>query len=105
MANKIEVTNIQNSTVVTNTSRYAESEILYYGDENRITFETYKRKKIPENKGDKFTVVTQSYRPDLLSQNVYGSPDFWWKIMQANNIWDIWDFKAGITIRLPNNIF
>ena len=105
MANKIEVSNIQNSTVVTNTSRYAESTIFYYGDENRITFETYKREEIPVSENDKYTVVTQPYRPDLLSQEAYGDPDFWWKIMQANNIWDIWDFKAGINIRLPENIF
>jgi hypothetical protein len=105
MANRVTVAEIDNRSVVAATSRYATSQILYYGDENKITFETFKRTEIPEGDGDRFTVVTQPYRPDLLSQEAYGTPDFWWKIMQANQIWDIWDFKAGINIRLPDDIY
>jgi len=45
------------------------------------------------------------YRPDLVSRDKYGIPDFWWKIMEVNNIKDIIDFKAGRTIVLPENIY
>ena len=43
------------------------------------------------------------YRPDLISQMVYGSPDFWWKIMEVNSIKDIFDFKAGVNLRIPDS--
>jgi len=39
---------------------------------------------------DKYFVVTPGteYRPDLVSKEAYGAVDFWWKIMEANNIKD-----------------
>jgi hypothetical protein len=45
------------------------------------------------------------YRPDLVSQDKYGLPDFWWKIMEVNGMKDIMDFKAGKTIVLPENVY
>jgi len=107
MANKIQETSITTDTVVPVTSRYADSTIIYYGDENRMTFYTYKRQEIPEDSEDKFAVITPGtqYRPDLVSQDFYGTVEFWWKIMEANFIWDIWDFTTGKTIRLPKQIY
>ena len=49
-------------------------------------------------------VVKNGELPEIVSNKVYGSPDFWWKIMEANNIKDIFDFKTGINIRLPDAI-
>jgi len=37
-----------------------------------------------------------------VSHEYYGHVDNWWKILEANQIKDIWDFKAGITIMLPD---
>jgi len=45
------------------------------------------------------------FRPDKMSQHVYGHVDWWWKIMEANNIKDVYDFKAGTNIRIPANPF
>jgi hypothetical protein len=42
------------------------------------------------------------HRPDLVSFDHYGHVDNWWRILEANNIKDIWDFKAGTTIILPD---
>jgi alpha-L-fucosidase len=45
-----------------------------------------------------------TYRPDLLSFDVYGTPKLWWVFMQRNmdTIKDpIWDFVAGTKIYLP----
>lgn len=107
MANKIEFTDIQPSTFVTRVSRYASSRVLYYSDEKILTFETYKRKNYQESSGDKVAVIPpgMEFRPDLVSKERYGLPDFWWRIMEANNMKDIMDFKAGRTIILPENVY
>jgi hypothetical protein len=106
MANTVTPTNIDSRRLVTATSRYADSTIIYYGDENRLTFPTWKREDIPETANDLFTVITPGteYRPDLVSREAYGTVDFWWRIMVANNIWDVWEFKSGLTIRLPDSL-
>jgi hypothetical protein len=88
------------------TSRYTNSKVVYYnGDSNQrfLTFDTYKRQAIQPSSDDKFTIIsaTSQYRPDLVSNAFYGAPHFWWKIMEFNGIYDIMDFKAGVTLRLP----
>lgn len=95
----------KSSNYVTALSRYYGSKVLVYGDEKKLTFETYKRLSIPTSVYDKYTVIPEgyAYRPDLVSNKVYGYPDSWWLIMQANQIYDIKDFVAGKTIRIPVN--
>lgn len=107
MANRIEEYNIPATNFVTNTSRYTGSRILFYSDLNKITFETYKRQQIQESSSDKILSITPGteYRPDLVSFHVYGMVDFWWFILEANNMKDVFDFKSGKTIRLPVNPF
>lgn len=107
MANKIEYTNIRPTEFVTRLSRYADSRVMYYSDNRMITFETYKRKSRLPSSRDQVTVITpgMEYRPDLMSFDKYGVPDFWWKIMEANQMKDVTEFKAGRTIVLPENIY
>jgi len=103
----IQKTNIPAQQFVTPTSRYINSEVINYGERKILTFKTYKGQNLEQNKNDKFYTITASleYRPDLLSYKVYGIVDYWWKIMEFNNIKDIYDFKSGMTIRLPSNIY
>jgi hypothetical protein len=70
-----------------------------------VTFETYKRID-KTSQFDKFLVIPEgyAYRPDLVSNRVFGYPDSWWLIMEVNNIYDIKDFVAGRTIRIPNQV-
>jgi hypothetical protein len=107
MANKIEYTNLRATDFVTRVSRYSESKVIYYSEEKILTFETYKRKKNEQSGSDTVAVIPPGleYRPDLVSKERYGMPDFWWKIMEANNIKDIIDFKAGRTIVLPESVY
>jgi len=107
MANRIEYTNIESKEFVTTTSRYVDSKVIYYSDEKIITFETYKKNKHSESSNDLVAVISpgMEFRPDLVSKERYGTIDFWWKIMEVNNIKDIYDFKAGKTIVLPENIY
>ena len=107
MANQITETAFKADRFVAPTSRYIDSTVLYYGPNNLITFNTYKRGSYPRNDKDTFTVITKTreYRPDLISFEHYGTVSFWWKIMEANGMKDILEFEAGKNIRLPGNIF
>ena len=109
MANKIEILDSPRPIdgFVTATSRYANSTILRYGDANRLTFTLYKKKYIKSKSTDKVSVIPpgMEYRPDLVSNKAYGTPDFWWKILEANAMMDIFEFKSGLTIRIPDNLF
>src|SRR3990167_11387627 len=104
MANFLEVSTIEPKNFVTATSRYNNSKVLYYTDIKRLTFETYKRSPSKTSQNDKFMVISKGveYRPDLVSQRVYGFPDWWRKIMEANGMSDILDFKVGTNIRIQN---
>ena len=41
------------------------------------------------------------YKPWLVSDDAYGDPCYWWFIIEFNNIFDIEEFVAGITIQIP----
>ena len=106
MSNYYEKTNISPSKFTIFSSRYFESDVIYYTENKLLTFGTYKKNTYSPSANDKFTVVTKGfeYRPDLMSYKAYGTPDFWWKIMEANGIKDIYDFKSGLNIVIPDNV-
>ena len=104
MANYIEITNLDPERFVPISSRYVNSKVIYYTDNKLLAFTSYLKSTYDLSNKDKYYVITSGteYRPDLVSQTAYGTVDFWWKIMEANNIMDIYDFKAGLNIRIPN---
>ncbi len=60
--------------------------------------------QIKEDASDIFITVTQEFekRPDLLSNNVYGTAEYWWVIYEFNNIRDpLFGLKAGQILRIP----
>jgi len=87
-------------------SRYINSTVEYYSTPitQYITFSTYKKQPQTVSSKDTFTVLNKKYeyRPDKLANDVYLDSRLWWRIMEANNIKDIFDFKAGINIRIPS---
>jgi len=102
---QIEFTNyVPTNGFVSVSSRYSNAEIIYWGPLRKITFTTYKKRTYPYNSTDKFTIIPpgMEYRPDKMSSSVYGISDFWWKILEANNMNDVYDFKAGVNVRLPD---
>ena len=106
MAYKIELSKTATAGKFVNSlSRYINSKVYNYGDDKKVTYETYKRKQYASTSYDKYTVIPEgfAYRPDLVSQKIYGYPDSWWLIMEINGIYDIKDFVAGKTILLPIN--
>lgn len=106
MANYYETTNILTKKFVNFSSRYFESSVVYYTENKFLTFNTYKKKDFKTSTNDKFMAITPNYeyRPDLVSQMAYGTCDFWWKIMEVNGIKDIFDFKSGLNIRIPDSV-
>lgn len=102
----IEYTTISPKTLVTPDSRYREQRIIYYSEKRLMTFDTYLRKQYTFSGKEKVMVITKGYeyRPDLVSHKVYGFPGNWWRILEANKMKDIWEFKAGKTIMLPDQV-
>ena len=103
MANRNTGTNISASSIVAPNSRYIGGEVIYLGDRNAMTFATYLRRKYKPSQQDRFMVISpgMEYRPDLISSSAYGIPDLWWRIMEANNIFDVFDLKAGTNLTIP----
>ena len=101
-----EVGTATSSGFVTASSRYANSTAITYGDKKILTLEIYKRVIGPVTSQDRFTVITPGteFRPDIVSQKSYGTPEFWWRIMEDNGIFDIFEFKAGLNIRIPGSL-
>lgn len=99
-------TNIDAKRYVAASSRYSKSKVRHLTENKIISFETYKRKPIGKNIEEEYAEITKSveYRPDLVSQEVYSTPDFWWIIMEHNGMKDILEFQAGKIIKLPLNI-
>ena len=99
----IEITNKRPESFVSGQSRYLNQNVIYYGEQKYITFDTYIRKPYQNDGNEKVMVITKGveYRPDLVSFDVYGFPDAWWKILEANSMNDVFDFVAGKTIMIP----
>lgn len=106
MAVSIEELSTSPAAFVTTTSRYIDSKVIAWSDQKITTFNTYKKTVVDTTEADKFTVVSpgEEYRPDLTSFRAYGTVDFWWRIMEANSIFDIFDYKSGTNIRIPSSL-
>lgn len=100
----IEKSNIRTDSFVSSQSRYIKQNVIYYGENKFLTFDTYIRTPYILNGNEKIMLIKKGveYRPDLVSFDVYGFPDAWWKILEANKMKDVFDFKAGKTILIPN---
>lgn len=46
-----------------------------------------------------FIVTTQEHRPDLISSEIYeGDTQYWWLLMEFNNIIDVFQIVSGVRI-------
>jgi hypothetical protein len=66
-------------------------------------------RKVPKSDFDKIIIIPPEFdqRPDLLSQQEYGTPRLWWVFCMRNpNLMadPINDFLAGLEIYIPVNI-
>lgn len=108
MANFSQETSELSSKYVQPTSRYNWSKVRQYTEEKFLTFETYKRKRkghFREGNAEWLEITANvEYRPDLVSNELFGTPDLWWRIMEHNGMKDIMEFRSGVNIQIPGNI-
>lgn len=106
MAKSIEFVQQSPKNYIDSASRYNKSRLVYWGDKKILTFETYKRTPIKSSDDDRYYVITagSQYRPDLVARKAYGDEGLWWRILEANKMKDIWDFKVGTNIVIPGTI-
>tara|TARA_Y100000034_G_scaffold127551_1_gene180486 strand:- start:824 stop:1150 length:327 start_codon:yes stop_codon:yes gene_type:complete len=104
MTQKIEQSNIMVEQVAAVGSRYRTNQnVIYYGDQRFVTYDLYIRTNYEKTNDEQVMVITKGveYRPDLVSYDFYGFVDNWWRILEANKMQDVFEFKAGKTILLP----
>ena len=86
---------------------YKPSSPYYETNQTSWYLSNYQPREIPRDGTDALKVLETKYenRPDLLSYDLYGTPNFWWVFMVVNpdQIKDpIYDFKAGLAIYTPS---
>ena len=66
--------------------------------------ETYNQKFIPEKDDDIYHLVkvSEENRLDIISNQYYGSPTYWWAIALANKFIDPFIVSPGTMIRIPS---
>jgi nucleoid-associated protein YgaU len=97
-----------NSPVISQSSRYNYQAI--YRDEKGKTFlQTWKPREFSSNSTTQTIIVNRNlaYRPDLISDKVYGTPLLWWAICYVNDILNPLDRKEGLypgrLIKIPDS--
>ena len=84
-------------------SRYLNNETKKTG-EGKTVYKTKRLKKIPIKNDDIYVASQTGDRLDLLSNQYYGSPTYWWIIANANNIHDgKLGLKDGTILRIPKD--
>ena len=79
-------------------SRYDNVEKIQ--NKNVTTIGTSYLPKFKEGNSDVLLIATEGDRCDLISQEYYGTPDFWWYVASVNNLKSN-NIKAGTQIRVP----
>jgi hypothetical protein len=46
--------------------------------------------------------ITNQYDPFKISYQYYGTVNYYWVILSANNLFSMFDLVEGLTIRIPN---
>lgn len=84
------------------TSRYQILRTIREGSSYYL--ETYNQVKVPESENDVYHIVsaTEVNRLDLIANQYYGSPNYWWAIALANNFIDPLSVQEGTMIRIPS---
>jgi len=59
--------------------------------------------QVPETEFDFYVSIDSSneFRPDMLSYQVYGTPDYGWALMEINTLRSFKDLKLQARLRIP----
>jgi len=84
-------------------SRYHKSKTKNTAD-GKTVYKSKRLKKIPLKNDDIYVATQTGDRLDLLSNQYYGTPAYWWIIANANNIHDgKLGLKDGTILRIPKD--
>ena len=84
-------------------SRYLNNDTKKAPD-GKTEYKSKRLKKIPLSNDDIYVASQTGDRLDLLANQYYGSPAYWWIIANANNIHDgKLGLKDGTILRIPAN--
>ena len=101
---EIEPLNTKSANLLGHASRYATTNIMLFksgGTQVRIP-QPWIVPKMDGN-GRSFVVTTRTqFKPERIAHMVYGDSTKWWIIMRANNLIDVEQLRAGMTINIPN---
>lgn len=93
--------NRTNSTI----SRY-RNKIRLNAVNGTQALEFIKRSQLYINKSPKdeyyYVDASKRYRPDLLSFELYGTPELYWVILECNNLNTPLDMETTLTLRVPS---
>ena len=86
-----------------NTSRYGYLRTIQNKDDGKIIHESWYQKVVDFSSEDQFCVVDKDTenRLDIISNQFYNTPRYWWVIALANYLIDPFDVPAGIQLRIP----
>lgn len=89
-----------------NNSRYKNVRRLKDDVTGKVYHETVPQWTITQSEEDQYTVVTNitKDRLDIIANEYYGTPRYWWIIAQANYIIDPFDVPVGTQLRIPSII-
>ena len=79
-------------------SRYDNVEKIQ--NKNVTTIGTSYLPKFKEDNSDVLLIATEGDRCDLIAQEYYGTPEFWWYIASVNNLKSN-NIPAGTQLRVP----
>ena len=84
-------------------SRYHKSKTKNTAD-GKTVYKSKRLKRIPLKNDDIYIATQTGDRLDLLSNQYYGTPTYWWIIANANNIHDgKLGLKDGTILRIPKD--
>ena len=78
-----------------NISRVKHNKVMRIGTADLPKFE--------ESNSDILLIAIHGDRCDLISQQYYGTPDYWWYIASVNNLTSN-NIEAGIQLRVPISV-
>ena len=87
------------------TSRYRGSTITSVETDSGLQNYTILKLPVdvPETESDFYIEIdsTNEFRPDMLSFQVYGTPDYGWALMEINNLRSFKDLTLRNRLRIP----
>ncbi len=84
-------------------ARYDFAKFLQYENNNfdPLTSKFLEELNTLEISGE-YKVTTEEYRPELLSYYIYSDQQYWWILLEYNNLLSFEDLVTGLTISYPS---